>query len=64
MSLRNWKHYHIPGASLDTFTRSEPFPSEEMKATYIDGKPKKKGSRATPAQMFEALKNRRKPEVR
>lgn len=63
MSLRNWKNFHWPGASLDTFTRSEPFPSEEMKATYIDGKPKPKRV-ATPARMFEALKNRRKPEVR
>ena len=40
----NWTNFKWPGAKLDTFTRHEPFPSEELKATYITGmkKPKKR----------------------
>ncbi len=45
MSLKNWTQFKWPYEPLKTFTRSEPFPSEEMKATYIGDRPKKKGAK-------------------
>lgn len=45
MSLKNWQQFKWPYESLKTFTDSEPFPSEEMKATYIGDRPKKKGAK-------------------
>jgi hypothetical protein len=36
--LSNWTNFQFPGAPLDRFTRSEPFPSEELKATYLGPK--------------------------
>ncbi len=44
MSLKNWKHFRRPYEPLGNFLRSEPFPSEEVKATYID-RPRKKRKR-------------------
>ena len=44
MSLKNWKHFRTPFEPLGNFLRSEPFPSEEVKATYID-RPRKKRKR-------------------
>lgn len=46
--ISNWTKYHLPWAKLDTFTRHEPFPSEELKATYVGGtkKPKKRDRKA------------------
>jgi hypothetical protein len=41
MSLKNWQNFQFPHAPLGNFLRSEPFPSEEVKATYID-RPRKK----------------------
>lgn len=38
----NWTNFKWPFAPLDEFTRSEPFPSDELKATYIDGRGKPK----------------------
>jgi hypothetical protein len=54
MSLSNWQNFKVPFARLDVFTRHEPFPSEELKATYIDGrrKPKRK-DRTVLAQALE-----------
>lgn len=58
-STRNWQEYKIPGASMDTFTRSEPFPTQEMKATYLGDKPKKRG-----AKLYYQALLRRKKETR
>lgn len=46
--LKNWKHFRWPYEPLKNFTRSEPFPSDELKATYIDGmrKPRKRDAKA------------------
>lgn len=44
MSLKNWQNFRTPGEPLGNFLRSEPFPSEEVKATYID-RPRKKRKR-------------------
>ena len=33
----NWQNWKMPWSRLDTFTRHEPFPSEELKATYVTG---------------------------
>ncbi len=41
MSLKNWQNFRTPFEPLGNFLRSEPFPSEELKATYID-RPRKK----------------------
>jgi len=45
VSLRNWKHFKRPYQSMDTFTRHEPFPSGEVKSTYIDGRKTRPGRR-------------------
>ena len=52
----NWTKFKWPYEPLDHFTRSEPFPSNELKATYIDGrkKPKKRDTK----DYYRALKNR------
>jgi hypothetical protein len=54
MSLSNWTNYKMPFQRLDVFTRHEPFPSEELKATYIGGtrRPRKK-DRSILAQALE-----------
>ena len=44
MYLGNWQNFQWPHAPLGNFLRSEPFPSKEVKATYID-RPKKKRKR-------------------
>jgi hypothetical protein len=44
VSLKNWKNFRRPYEPLGNFLRSEPFPSEEVKATYID-RPRKKRRR-------------------
>ena len=36
--ISNWKHFKKPFESMSTFTRHEPFPSGEVKDTYIDGR--------------------------
>jgi hypothetical protein len=36
--ISNWTKFQVPGAPLSNFTRSEPFPSEEVKATYLGPK--------------------------
>ncbi len=33
--ISNWTKFQVPGAPLGNFTRSEPFPSPELKATYL-----------------------------
>jgi len=47
MSTKNWCNFKTPFEKLDRFTRHMPFPSEELKDTYIDGyrKPKKKDAK-------------------
>ncbi len=52
----NWTKFKWPFAPLDTFTRSEPFPADEMKATYVGGthRPGAKARR----HGFTALKKR------
>lgn len=56
MSLRNWKNFKWPYERMDRFTRSEPFPSEQIKDTYITGmgKPRKKNTK----NMYDALRKR------
>lgn len=44
MSLKNWKNFQWPYAPLGNFLRSEPFPSQETKATAID-RPRKRRKR-------------------
>lgn len=51
----NWTKFKWPYAPLDTFTRSEPFPSDELKATYVGGT-KRPGAKAKTG--FSALKKR------
>jgi hypothetical protein len=36
--ISNWTKFQVPGAPLGNFTRSEPFPSMPLKATYTDPK--------------------------
>jgi hypothetical protein len=54
----NWQNWKPPFSPLSTFTRHEPFPSDELKATYIDSptgrKPKKKNAK----DYYRALRNR------
>lgn len=53
----NWTQFKWPYAPLDTFTRSEPFPTDEVKATYIGDKPKnRRGSKA----LFQSLLSRKR----
>lgn len=56
MSTRNWKNFKWPFERMDVFTRSEPFPGEEIKDTYITGmgKPRKKNTK----MMYNALAKR------
>ena len=58
--ISNWQKFHTPFEPMKNFTRHEPFPSDETKATYIDGmKKRKKGDRTLGAQALEALQKRR-----
>lgn len=62
MALKNWKNFKWPYERMDVFTRSEPFPSEQIKDTYITGmgKPRKKDTK----NYYDALRKRwtaRKP---
>ena len=41
MSTKNWTNFQFPWAPLGNFLRSEPFPTQEVKATAID-RPRKK----------------------
>lgn len=52
----NWTQFKWPFAPLSTFTRSEPFPSSEMKNTYVGGT-HRPGARAR-KHGFAALKKR------
>lgn len=47
MSTRNWKQFKWPYERMDVFTRSEPFPGDQLKDTYITGmgKPRKKDTK-------------------
>lgn len=47
MSTKNWRNFKHPFEKLDRFTRHMPHPSDELKATYIDGyrRPKKKDAK-------------------
>lgn len=47
MSTKNWRNFKHPFEKLDKFTRHMPFPSEELKDTYIDGyrRPRKKDAK-------------------
>ena len=52
--ISNWKNFKTPFAPLDEFTRHEPFPSEELKATYVGGRKKpKKANRTLLSQTLE-----------
>lgn len=62
MSTKNWKNFKWPYERMDRFTRSEPFPSGQIKDTYITGmgKPRKKDTK----MQYNALRKRweaRKP---
>lgn len=56
MSTRNWREFKWPYEPLENFMRSEPFPSQEMKATYLGDRPKKKGAKL----YYQALLKRKK----
>jgi hypothetical protein len=61
--FKNWKHFKTPFESMDSFTRHEPFPSGEVKATYIDGRKTRPGRRdmkMTAKDAAMALKKKRK----
>jgi len=51
----NWTKFKWPYEPLDHFTRSEPFASDELKATYV-GSDKRPGASAKTG--FSALKKR------
>jgi hypothetical protein len=58
--ISNWTKWKNPFEPMDHFTRHEPFPSDETKATYIDGmKKRKKKDRTLGSQALEALQKRR-----
>lgn len=63
MSIRNWKHFKVPFSKMSNFTRHEPFPSDEVKSTYIDGRKSKPGRRDmkkfTVGNAVQALKKRK-----
>lgn len=59
--ISNWTQFKWPYAPLSTFTRSEPFPSDEMKATYLGDRPKKKNRAKL---LHEALLARKQKGVR
>jgi hypothetical protein len=44
--ISNWKRFHTPYEPMDHFLRSEPFPTNEVKATYIDSPSGKKTPRS------------------
>lgn len=56
MSTRNWKNFKWPYEQMSRFTRSEPFPSDAIKDTYITGmgKPRKKDTK----MMYNAMQKR------
>ncbi len=59
--ISNWTKFHWPYEKMENFTRHEPFPSDETKATYIDGmKKRNKRDRTLGAQALEALQRRRR----
>lgn len=58
-SIRNWTQYKWPYAPMKTFTRSEPFPSDEMKATYLGDRPKRRSK-----TLYRALLEAKKKGVR
>lgn len=62
--LSNWKHYRIPGAPMKEFLRHEPFPSEELKATFVTGmrKPRKRDTKLA-AQALESRMKRMEKRV-
>jgi len=54
--ISNWKRFKWPFERMENFTRHEPFPSDEVKATYVDGmRKRKKSDRTLGAQALEAL---------
>jgi hypothetical protein len=58
-STSNWTKYKNPYEPMSHFTRHEPFPSDEVKATYIDGmRKRRKKDRTLGAQALEALERR------
>jgi hypothetical protein len=60
--ISNWKHFKKPFSKMSNFTRHEPFPSDEVKDTYIDGRKSKPGRRDmkfTGKHAAAALKKRR-----
>lgn len=58
--ISNWTKYKWPYEKMGNFTRHEPFPSDETKATYIDGmRKRRKKDRTLGAQALEALEKRR-----
>jgi hypothetical protein len=64
VSIRNWKHYKVPGQKLDVFTRSNPA-GEEIKDTYVEGvsprrKKKKRTVRISMRDAADALRDARR----
>lgn len=64
MSTRNWREFKWPFERMETFTRSEPFPTNEMKATYLGDKPKKKGAKVYHQALLARLMKKKREEAR
>ena len=56
MSTKNWKNFKWPFERMDVFTRSEPFPGNQLKDTTVTGlgKPRKKDTK----MMYNAMRKR------
>lgn len=63
MPTGNWQNYKIPFDRMDVFTRHEPFPSNELKATYVDSPTGKKPKRKDVKDYYAALRDRWDREV-
>jgi hypothetical protein len=56
VSLKNWTQFKWPYEPMETFTKSEPFPKDEMKATYVGTHPRRKSAKV----LYRALLARKK----
>jgi len=61
LMISNWTKWHSPFEPMENFTRHEPFPSNEVKATYVDGLRKRRKRDSTlGSRALEALQKSRK----
>lgn len=58
--ISNWTKFKWPYERMSRFTRHEPFPSDDVKATYIDGaRRRRKKDMKTGSHALEALRKAR-----